>query len=77
LRTAFRFARGLILIAAINLLTPLALAADPKPAAAVKTRAVEAGVFVDDKIKADPELAAEGLRIFGGARPKGDGDEQP
>jgi hypothetical protein len=70
LRTAaFRFVRGLILIAAIDLLTPLALAADSKPDATVKTRAVEAGVF-------HAAEAPVGLRIFGGARPNGDGGEQ-
>jgi hypothetical protein len=34
------------------------LAADPKPDATIKTRAIEANVFLEDKIKADPALAA-------------------
>jgi hypothetical protein len=48
---------------AIGLLAALAqgapsLAADPKPDATLKTKAIEANVFLDDKIKADPALAA-------------------
>jgi hypothetical protein len=31
-----------------------ALAAEPKPDVTVKTKAIEANVFLDDKIKADP-----------------------
>jgi len=62
LRTAAcRFARGIFLITAALWLAPPALAADPKPDATVKTKAVEAGVFLDDKIKADPALAADCL----------------
>jgi hypothetical protein len=38
-----------------------ALAADPKPDAAIKTKIIDAGVFLDDKIKADPALAADCL----------------
>ena len=38
-----------------------ALAAEPKPDAAIKTRAIEAKVFLDDRIKADPALAADSL----------------
>ena len=38
-----------------------ALAADPKPDAGIKTKAIEADVFLDDKIKADPALAADCL----------------
>jgi hypothetical protein len=37
------------------------LAADPKPDAALKNKNVEASVFLDDKIKADPALAADCL----------------
>ena len=33
-------------------------AAAPKPDAAVKTKSIEANVFLDDRIKADPALAA-------------------
>jgi len=40
---------------------PAALAAEPKPDAAVKTRAIEANVFLDAGIKADPQLAADCL----------------
>jgi hypothetical protein len=38
-----------------------ALAAEPKPDATIKTRAIEANVFLDDTIKADPQLAADSL----------------
>jgi hypothetical protein len=38
-----------------------ALAAEPKPDAAIKTRAIEANVFLDAGIKADPQLAADCL----------------
>jgi uncharacterized protein YndB with AHSA1/START domain len=38
-----------------------ALAADPKPDALVKNRSVEATVYLDDKIKADPALTADCL----------------
>ncbi len=38
-----------------------ALAADPKPDALVKNRSIEATVYLDDKIKADPALAADCL----------------
>jgi hypothetical protein len=38
-----------------------ARAADPKPDAAVNTRAVEANLFLDAQIKADPALAADCL----------------
>jgi len=37
------------------------LAADPKPDAALKTKAIEANVFLDAQIKADPALAADCL----------------
>jgi uncharacterized protein YndB with AHSA1/START domain len=62
LRTAFcRFACGIFSIAAIALLAPSAFAADPKPDATVKTKAIEASVFLDAEIKADPALAADCL----------------
>ena len=32
-----------------------ALAADPKPDAAIKTKAIEANVYLDNRIKADPD----------------------
>jgi len=38
-----------------------ALAADPKPDAAINTKAIEASVILDIKIKADPALAADCL----------------
>jgi hypothetical protein len=38
-----------------------ALAADPKPDAVIKTKSIEARVFLDDKIKADAALAADCL----------------
>ena len=38
-----------------------ALAADPKPDFAIKTKALEASVFLDAAIKADPALAANSL----------------
>jgi hypothetical protein len=37
------------------------LAADPKPDALVKNRSIEASVYLDEKIKADPTLAADCL----------------
>lgn len=54
------FARKLAFIGvAAGLALAPALAADPKPDAAIKNRNVEANVFLDDKIKADPVLAAD------------------
>ncbi|MGQ0680752.1 PdaC/SigV domain-containing protein [Bradyrhizobium sp.] len=38
-----------------------ALAADPKPDATLKNKAFEGSVYLDDKIKADPALAADSL----------------
>jgi hypothetical protein len=57
------FARTIVLAAAFVCLASLtpALAADPKPDATLKNRNVEASVFLDDKIKADPALAADCL----------------
>ena len=37
------------------------LPAEPKPDAAIKNRNIEASVLLDDKIKADPALAADCL----------------
>ncbi|MBW7970595.1 RsiV family protein [Bradyrhizobium sp. BR 10289] len=48
-----------LLLGAIGL-SP-SLAADPKPDAAVKTKSIDARVFLDDKIKADTALAADCL----------------
>jgi Deacetylase PdaC len=39
----------------------VAFAADPKPDFSIKTKALEASVFLDAKIKADPALAANSL----------------
>lgn len=47
-------------IATIALTFP-SLAADPKPDAVVKNKNIDARVFLDDKIKADPVLAADCL----------------
>jgi hypothetical protein len=58
---AFHFARRIFLIAAAAMLATLALAADLKPDAAIKTKAFEGNVFLDDKIKADPALSADCL----------------
>lgn len=38
-----------------------AIAAEPKPDFTIKTRSIEASVFLDAKIKADPVLAADCL----------------
>ena len=38
-----------------------ALAADPKPDASIKSKNVDATALLDDKIKADPALAADCL----------------
>jgi len=39
----------------------MAFAADPKPDATLKNKSIEANVFLDDRIKADPALAADCL----------------
>ena len=60
--TAFvTFARGMSLVGAFSCLTLPALAAEPKPDFAIKTRSIEATVSLDDKIKADPALSADCL----------------
>jgi Protein of unknown function (DUF3298) len=62
LRSAtFHFAHRIFLIAATTSLATLALAADPKPDAAISTKAFEGNVFLDDKIKAEPALSADCL----------------
>jgi hypothetical protein len=58
---AIHFARKLLLVAAVVSLATLALAADPKPDAAIKTKAFEGSITLDDKIKADPVLSADCL----------------
>jgi hypothetical protein len=51
---------AIALLAAMALWSPLQ-AADPKPDAALKNKSIEANVFLDDRIKADPALAADCL----------------
>ena len=55
------FARTIGFTGAIACAATLAFAADPKPNFSIKTRALEAGVFLDAKVKADPALAANSL----------------
>ena len=52
--------RGTIVLAGV-LLSSVALAAEPKPDFSIKAKALEASVFLDAKIKADPLLAANSL----------------
>lgn len=58
---AFRFARRIGLAVACLASLTAASAAEPKPDASIKTKAVEASVFLDDRIKTDPALAADCL----------------
>jgi hypothetical protein len=58
---AINFARNILLIGAALSLGSFALAANPKPDASLKNKMIEANVFLDDKIKADPALAADCL----------------
>jgi hypothetical protein len=62
-RAAFTFARKISLIGAVAcfVLPDTALAADSKPDATIKSKTVEASVFLDDKIKADAALSADCL----------------
>jgi hypothetical protein len=56
------FARRISLVGILACLaSPAALAAEPKPDAAIKNKNVEVTVFLDAKIKADPALAADCL----------------
>jgi hypothetical protein len=57
------FARRIGFVGAVACLAALtaALGAEPKPDAAIKTKTVEATVLLDNKIKADPALAADCL----------------
>lgn len=60
--TSLTFARSIGLIGALACFTAAAaLAAEPKPDAAIKNRNIDASVLLDDKIKADPALAADCL----------------
>ena len=60
---AFTLARRICSVGAVAGFASLAtaLAAEPKPDAAIKTKAVEASVLLDDKIKADAALSADCL----------------
>jgi len=51
---------SLAVLAGLLLLQP-AFATDPKPDATIKTKAIEANVYLDDTIKADPALSADCL----------------
>jgi hypothetical protein len=56
------FARRIGLIGAVACFAAAtAPAAEPKPDAAIKNKIIDAGVFLDEKIKADPALAADCL----------------
>ena len=63
MRTArIRLACATFVLSAALSFASLAFAADdPKPDATLKTKAIEASVFLDDKIKADAPLAADCL----------------
>jgi len=54
---SMRFAAIAIGFLAVIALESPVLAADPKPDAAIKNRSIEANVFLDGKIKADPALS--------------------
>jgi len=56
--SAISFSRRALLIVAVFLLGSFAHAADPKPDAALKNKTIEANVFLDGKVKADPALSA-------------------
>jgi Protein of unknown function (DUF3298) len=58
-RWARSLALGLMVLASVA--SSRTFAADPKPDAAIKNRTVEANVYLDDGIKADPALAADCL----------------
>ena len=56
------FARKMCLVgAAACFAAAAALASEPKPDAAIKNKVIDASVLLDDKIKADPALAADCL----------------
>jgi hypothetical protein len=58
---AIYFARKIVLIGSAALLVWPALAADPRPDVSLKNKLIEANVFLDTRIKADPALAADCL----------------
>jgi hypothetical protein len=53
--------RALAAVAVCGALFAPAHAAEPKPDAVVRTKSIDARVFLDDRIKADPALAADCL----------------
>jgi hypothetical protein len=55
------FVRALAVVAACSALLTTAHAADRKPDAVIKTKSIEARVFLDDKVKIDAALAADCL----------------
>ncbi|WKA30886.1 DUF3298 and DUF4163 domain-containing protein [Bradyrhizobium roseum] len=61
--TSLRLSRTVVLAGAVACMAALgvALAAEPKPDISIKTKALEASVFLDAKIKADPALAANSV----------------
>src|SRR2546421_6349853 len=52
---------GLLVALACFALCDASRATDPKPDFVIKTKVVEASVFLDDNVKADPALAADCL----------------
>jgi hypothetical protein len=48
-------------VALVGLLLQPVLAAEPKPDATIKTKAIEASVILDEKVKADPAMASDCL----------------
>ena len=62
LATSLTFARRTALIGALACFAAAAaVAAEPKPDAAIKNGNIDASVLLEDKIKADPALAADCL----------------
>ena len=53
---------GFMLLLALSLVSiPASMAGEPKPDATVRNKAFEGRVYLDDKVKADPALAADSL----------------
>jgi Protein of unknown function (DUF3298) len=62
LSATFAYSRRLFFVGALAcFVAAAAFAANPKPDAALKNKVIGAGVFLDDKIKADPALSADCL----------------
>jgi hypothetical protein len=58
----FTYARRLFFVGALAcIVAAAAFAADPKPDTALKNKVIDASVFLEDKIKADPALTADCL----------------